>query len=672
MSNPFGGFVHRSPLSSVSSHSPMEDVASNCIRDFFGPTCQTVIDCLVSRGDGTLQQILARIRQLCRRDVNDERHRLVSKQLRSSSMNKARGSEQDGFIVNANPIRAALIVLLHHGIVVCRNPTNNNISKNINNNIDESTTYIYQLDLKRARFLPRYPRYVEYAKKALDDNAAALVEELLVHGRLRTEDAIKSAMESVTRTLLANKDDDEDENEEDEENPRPKNEELDAAELKELREGVVKSFKRLIDGGYVEMAKPIPVLSQPTSNNQTNSNKKRTHDQMMIMSAPLSYGEEHDEKKQETEDQANSNNNEEEMDSNEFDDAEIVALLKTTHSYRRTFIRGAVWRVNVIMFHDTMRALCLGRLVSERYGDKVQFAGSFVTAALKVAAHKEHALMSYKERQAASANNNGTNDKKKNGNINNDVSMIEQDRQRLQEEKGVFAPDDLLDYLPPKILHELKNKAGGARSNISSSLVALCSYGWPQVLMEVEEARGHPLGGKFEIATRQLVGHLRGRALHQIVLDDMGDTAARICAILETRGYLESEAIADSAMIPIQDAREVIHRLYRNNYISILNLQQSKQHNPGNAIYLWGVNKVQMNANLKNKMYRAMYNLRLRRQHEVQVGKEWIERAKEAGATDENEHQQDKLNYQKFCQGLERLDNALLQIDETIMLLDDF
>ena len=47
-------------------------------------------------------------------------------------------------------------------------------------------------------------------------------------------------------------------------------------------------------------------------------------------------------------------------------------------------------------------------------------------------------------------------------------------------------------------------------------------------------------------------------------------------------------------------------------------------------------------------MYTALYNLRLRRQHEVQVGKEWIERAKEAEITDENEHQQDKLNYQKF------------------------
>ena len=36
--------------------------------------------------------------------------------------------------------------------------------------------------------------------------------------------------------------------------------------------------------------------------------------------------------------------------------------------------------------------------------------------------------------------------------MSNDISIIEQDRQRMQEKKGVFTLDDLLDYLPPKIL----------------------------------------------------------------------------------------------------------------------------------------------------------------------------------------------------------------------------
>jgi len=57
---------------------------------------------------------------------------------------------------------------------------------------------------------------------------------------------------------------------------------------------------------------------------------------------------------------------------------------------------------------------------------------------------------------------------------------------------------------------------------------------------------------------------------------------------------------------------------------------------------------------------------------EVEVGKDWMDRAKEAGATEENVHEEDKKKYHAFCMGLERLDCACLQLDETLMILKDF
>jgi hypothetical protein len=56
----------------------------------------------------------------------------------------------------------------------------------------------------------------------------------------------------------------------------------------------------------------------------------------------------------------------------------------------------------------------------------------------------------------------------------------------------------------------------------------------------------------------------------------------------------------------------------------------------------------------------------------VEQGKDWIERAKFAGDTDENYSEMDKINYNKFCQGLERIDNACLQLDETLMILKEY
>merc|ERR1712228_853909 len=102
-------------------------------------------------------------------------------------------------------------------------------------------------------------------------------------------------------------------------------------------------------------------------------------------------------------------------------------------------------------------------------------------------------------------------------------------------------------------------------------------------------------------------------------------------------------------------------------------MQMTKTHNPNTAIYLWTVIMTQLKQVMLNDTCKALLHLRLRRMHETEmVGKDWIERAKEAGALDENDHEVDKLNYAKFCQGLERLDNAVLDLDQTLMVLKDF
>ena len=89
-------------------------------------------------------------------------------------------------------------------------------------------------------------------------------------------------------------------------------------------------------------------------------------------------------------------------------------------------------------------------------------------------------------------------------------------------------------------------------------------------------------------------------------------------------------------------------------------------------IYLWNVDPARILRNITDDVCRAILNLRLRRQHEIETGRNWIERAQHGGETDENDHEDDKLNHRKFVLGLERLYNATLQLDETLMVLRDF
>ena len=185
--NPYGGFNHRSPLSPCPSDPPL-DLASDCIRDYFGPSCQTVADCLRSRGPSTLPQLVSRIRSQCRRVVNEERARLVERLPAAATMggsasasaepataaaackpriNKAAGPETAGYIVDAAPVRAALIVLLQHSLItVAPSPATSKHHGGV-------THYVYSFLPERARLLPRYPRYVEHARKAFTNGSGA-------------------------------------------------------------------------------------------------------------------------------------------------------------------------------------------------------------------------------------------------------------------------------------------------------------------------------------------------------------------------------------------------------------------------------------------------------------------------------------------------------------------
>ena len=587
MSNCFGGFTVTSPISST-SHNPLHDLRSNCIRDYFGPTCQTVADCLVSRGICTVSDLLVYIRYQCKRDVNSERLKLVHgldplrKGRKVANLNLARGSEDNGFVVDASAVNAALIVLIQHSLVKVIAP-----SKPSNGGF---VKYKYMLDAEQSLYLQRYPRFVEYAKKMFQETGAAIVEELLANGRMTGSEAIKGAL-AILENLISG--------------------EMPKEERKLLIQKIVDTFQIMVESGYVENVLPIDFSS-------SNSNSSSSDSQVLETNPSFAQ--------------------------NEIDDEINVHLQNTS---KTIFADGAVWRVNVRMFHSSLRAFYLGRLVAERY-DQIQFSGAVVSSVLKFIAAKEFSRKFQSKHRS------------------------EDEKQMLLAEKNSFTAYDIMDFLPPMILSDFKNKAGGALVNLSSLLSELSTLIYPPVLEEIEEANGHPQGGKFEIATRPLLSYLKDRIFHQVVKDHFGDTAARICSILGTKGHLESDAIADSAMVPAKEARECLHQLYKANYISMLYLHQSKQHNPANALYLWCIDKRQMEETVLKNISCALLNLRLRRQHEVEQGKDWIERAKLAGNTDENDSEMDKINYNKFCQGLERLDNACLQLDETLMILLEF
>lgn len=680
MANAFGGFTVTSPLTTQTDNAPLT-LASNSIRDYFGPTVQTVFDCLVSRGNTpppTLLQILQSIRRTCQRDINAERMRLVdrleplSEGRKRVAVNLAKkGGEEWGYITSAKAVKAALIVLLQHNIVRAIPPPNKKASAtgdepepDDSNEKGSSSSprkkqhdkCCYVVQIQNATYLHRYSRYVEYAKKVYRLEGSVIIEELLVKGRMGTEELVEASWNSLKRIVLNQKEEtnatnkskkDQGVHKEEEEEEEAKEEEeemmLTEAEALVLKDTIETTLKQLVQGGFVELVPPIDATNSSSKCEQEDEGEQEA--EFSTIGAKRTHGE----MEGENGGGGDTMYHKDKALKQEHDDTPTNSL-DNKLSKSRLFPLGAVWRVNISMFHASLRAFYLGRLVQERYGDRISYCGSIVTAALKLAAHKEFAPTHHAHKG----------------------SMSEDVRQSLIEERGVFTPESILPYLTPTVVANLKSKAGGALANLSAILVKMSHFTYPQVIMEVEEAQGHTEGGKFEVATRSLSMHLRNRILHQVVKSHYGDVAARICFLLDSRGYLESDLVAEHAMVPAKDAQELLHKLYKARYIEMFYLQNSKAHNPKTAIFLWHVDRKRLTHTILQNLCRALVNLRVRRQHEVQLGKDFIERAKDTGDMEENETEQDKENYQKFCQGLERIDNACLQVDETLMVLKDF
>jgi hypothetical protein len=435
--------------------------------------------------------------------------------------------------------------------------------------------YVYHPD--EAVYIIRYAKFVEYIRKAVDATSACVVETLLLAGRLRTIDVVLQA--AITA---------------------PKSDRY------TVRETVLEAFCKLAQSGCLQQVQPLKDDDDDEAEFEATDEQPPPKKKVKL-SEPPETGE----------------------------DAAVVGLLNSNAQYKATLPIDAVWKVNLTLFHACLRALVLGKLVSERFGHRIQSCGSMVTAALRHRSYVRHCM-----RRNGEADNNG--------------------------DDATFSPQDIIRHLPKPVLQLIEKRVGSVGANLSKAFQQLSEFQSPRVVQPVGEHR-------YEICVQSLSSYLCDRIVHKIVQDRHGETAGRIISILSSFGYLESEKIAEHAMVPAKDTREVLHRLYRSNYVDIFQVSAARIPTPANTIYIWRADKDRLMAQARDNIALALWNMRLRRQHQVEIyGKDWIERAEQADEMDENVHETDRLNYERFCEGLMRLDNSVLELDETLMVLRDF
>mmetsp|Transcript_37258 Transcript_37258/g.49102 ORF Transcript_37258/g.49102 Transcript_37258/m.49102 type:complete len:316 (+) Transcript_37258:861-1808(+) len=178
-------------------------------------------------------------------------------------------------------------------------------------------------------------------------------------------------------------------------------------------------------------------------------------------------------------------------------------------------------------------------------------------------------------------------------------------------------------------------------------------------------ASGFMGGGQdteYVVNMGNILRFLRQRAVHSMLEDKFGLLSARIFFILLDKKFLEDTQIGELAMVPARECRERVCRMYRERFVSLQEVPKRGDHNPSATFYLWTVDPSQVQHAVLDKLYHSLLNLTIRRAHEVDQNKELM--ANVDKITDSVEA--DKFD--KFSKSLDRLDQAIHKIDETIML----
>jgi DNA-directed RNA polymerase III subunit RPC3 len=684
-----------------SKNDPIVSLASHIIQTLFGTIVQTVADCLQCRGFLSLREIVSYLipnntRTTSHSSLRASANRTTDRAT-SSGRNNRKGVSSSQIILTLPQIKAALLVLIQHSIITTSvkrpsAPSNNNAALGNKKNKQLSTSItVYRYHPIKAIYMNyRYAKFVEYIRKAMIGSRTAstnsssdsshshrLVEELLLYGRLRTIDVIMHTIQRITNATNSTSI-----------TTETSSETANVATASQQQiQSVVDAFSKLVTSGFI-------VPSRVLSNNEDNDDRN-TEDDMENEWSDTNEDDGHRPKRLKRNahvDQGEDNDHDANLSALYQGDALSVALLLTNDkSYQQILPVKTLWTVNSSMFHDHLRAYFYGKYISERYGQnhfrgntgsdgnsQSSFAciGSLITAALKYRAYRTYALTD------------------PHGSHNHGVSH--------------FTVADIMKYIPKSVVQMIEKKVGetgGSTTNVESSiqqiLCDLCSLNYhPHFLRQINDSYHGNKGSEsqqqiaFEVVLPTISNDYIDRIIYQVVHDRHGAIAARVVSILSVKGYLESDRIADIAMVPAKDTREVLHHLYRSRYVELLQLSNSsrQQYNPNNAIYLWGIERPRLIQRMIDDVAKALYNLRLRRQHEVEtIGAEWLERM-----TTNQQHQPyshdhtnnfttdvenidlnitnaiDRENYTMFCIGLERIDVASIQLDETLMALLDF
>jgi hypothetical protein len=175
-------------------------------------------------------------------------------------------------------------------------------------------------------------------------------------------------------------------------------------------------------------------------------------------------------------------------------------------------------------------------------------------------------------------------------------------------------------------------------------------------------------GGNYCLDLRDTLNCLVEDTVDSIIMEKFGEPSKRIFRLLLSARYLESKEISSMVLVAEKEVRQRLFALFSAGFLKLQEVPKRSDHSPQTTFYVWGINQTSLSIRLSDNVHKSILNMRLRRESEWRAHEELIERHQRRLITSER----DKKKFLKLGGMLRRLDAAVLQLDDTNMLLVDF
>jgi len=185
-----------------------------------------------------------------------------------------------------------------------------------------------------------------------------------------------------------------------------------------------------------------------------------------------------------------------------------------------------------------------------------------------------------------------------------------------------------------------------------------------------------------------LLTHCRVLQVDAVVRERFGEPACRIFRLVLLKRQLEQKQIADEAMLPVKDTRELLYKLFKVEFVQLQEVARTADHSPSRTFYLWRVrvrtrlsrppadvrqvDLLRVIDKMCSELYRTLSKVRARLRYEVEQESKALARLESAGSAPEGVQVSLTAEQRTRLERIRRvgaaLEVSLMRLDETVLL----